>query len=90
MATDAFKSAGAWSPAQKTAEGNRSSSRGWNGAGLTRISSPSLVSSRLQEVLGPSPFRSLCSHTILFSLSHFTKLCKETRGQRAHSKGLCK
>lgn len=51
--------------------------QGRDGAGLTRISSPSLVSSRLQEVLGPSPFRSLCSHTILFSRSHFTKLCKK-------------
>lgn len=49
----------------------------WQGeAGLTRISSPSLVSSLVQEVLGPSPFRSLCSQTILFSLSHFTRLCE--------------
>lgn len=48
----------------------------WEEAGLTRISSSSLVSSLVQEVLGPSPFKSLCSQTILFSLSHFTRLCK--------------
>lgn len=43
---------------------------------LTRTSSPSLVSSLVHEVLGPSPFKSLCSQTILFSLSHFTRLCR--------------
>lgn len=47
---------------------------------LTRMSSPSLVSSRDQPVRGPSPFSSRCSHTILFSLSHLAKLY---RGERA-------
>lgn len=46
---------------------------------LTRMSSPSLVSSRDQPVRGPSPFSSRCSHTILFSLSHLAKLYREER-----------
>lgn len=77
MATVAFGPAAAWSLAQK-AEGSRGLPEDGRGRGvvLTSISSPSLVSSLVQEVLGPSPFRSLCSQTILFSLSHFTKLCK--------------
>lgn len=49
---------------------------GLSGEQLTSTSSPSLVSSRVHEVLGPSPFKSLCSQTILFSLSHFTRLCR--------------
>lgn len=45
---------------------------------LTRMSSPSLVISLDQPVLGPSPLSSRCSHTILFlfSLSHLAKLCR--------------
>lgn len=43
---------------------------------LTRMSSPSLVSSRDQLVWGPSPFSSFCSHTILLLFSHLAKLWK--------------
>lgn len=37
---------------------------------ITSISSPSLVSSRVQDVLGPSPFCRVCSQLIFLSLSH--------------------
>lgn len=61
---------------RKISAGSHGLSLSGEGTGLTRISSPSLVSSLVHEVLGPSPFKSLCSQTILFSLSHFTRLCK--------------
>lgn len=44
---------------------------------LTSIIWPSLVSSRVHDVSGPSPFCSVCSHVILLSVSHFGKLWGE-------------
>lgn len=44
---------------------------------VTSISSPSLVSSRVHAVLGPSPFCKVCSQLILLSVSHFGKLCRD-------------
>lgn len=47
------------------------------GNDCTRISSPSLVSSLVHPVLGPSPFCKVCSQLILLSVSHFGKLCRD-------------
>lgn len=54
------------------------------GNDCTRISSPSLVSSLVHPVLGPSPFCKVCSQLILLSVSHFGKLCKDESKETAH------
>lgn len=45
------------------------------------MSSPSLVSSRVHVVLGPSPFCKVCSQLIFRSVSHLGKLYKESNGE---------